>query len=301
MTADGATLQLVPAGFGRIEFVATPRTAAERRDRVRRPARRVVLAALDDTSTAWSVLAMAEQAGDLLGLPVRAVHVRAAGVGVPERLAGLGVPLDVVPGAVAPRLIEAASGRDVVAVVIGTGNRADSAQPLGFTASCVATAIGKPVVVVPPNADPMAQLRRILVPLDGTMETSLAARPWVESAVDAGIEVTALHVLSPRPERPWREREFLARYCPWGNGAVELVARCGRTDELVPAIAWEYASDLIVLGWSGGFARGRAPVVRTALARSRVPVVLLPVPAAEVALAPQRAGRPAVLPTIREG
>jgi nucleotide-binding universal stress UspA family protein len=250
----------------------------------------VVLAALDDTATAWSVLATAERTGDILGAPVRAVHVRAAGGGVPPRLAGMGLPLDVVRGAVVPRILEAAEETDVVALVIGARDRAGDGRVLGSTAAGVTTAIGKPVVVVPPDIDPAAQLRRVLVPLDGTAGLSLATQTWVESAVNAGLEVTALHVLSPEPppgsadpardDQSLPEPEFLNRYCPWGKGAVELVTRFGRTDELVPAVAWEYASDLIVLGWSGGLVRGRAPVVPAALAKSPVPVVLVPPPTA---------------------
>jgi nucleotide-binding universal stress UspA family protein len=252
----------------------------------------VVLAALDDTSTAWSVLAMAEQLGDLLGARVRAVHMRAAGAGVPTRLAGIGVPLDVVRGAVVPGIVAAAAQRDVAALVIGARNKGGTGPVLGSTASGVAAAIGKPAMVVPPNADPTVQLRRVLVPLDATLETSLAARPWVESALDAGLEVTALHVLTPDPRpaftEPLRDRDFLARYCPWGNGAVELVTRIGRTDELVPAVAWEYAADLIVLGWSAELVWGRAPVVQAVLGRSPVPALLVPLPAAQTTAAALR-------------
>jgi nucleotide-binding universal stress UspA family protein len=238
----------------------------------------VVLAALDDTATAWSVLATAERTGDILGAQVRAVHVRAAGGGVPPRLAGMGLPLDVMRGAAVPRILEAAEETDVAALVIGARDRAGDGPVLGSTAAGVATAIGKPVVVVPPDIDPAARLRRVLVPLDGTAELSLAMQTWVESAVNAGLEVTALHVLQDDQSLP--EAEYLDRYCPWGNGAVELVTRFGRTDELVPAVAWEYGSDLIVLGWSGDPARGRAPVVPAALAKSPVPVVLVPPPTA---------------------
>src|SRR5205823_5517937 len=182
-------------------------------------------------------LATALQTGALLGAPVRAVHVQVAGVGVPEYLADTGVPLRVVQGDVVPRLVEEGEAGDVAALVIGSRARADPGRPLGTTASGVATAVRKPVVVVPPDAGPSADLRSILVPLEGTPEDSLATRFWVERAVDLGLDVLALHVLTPQtvpdptdrrhPEQSGWEQEFLRRYCPWGRGAVELLTRVG--------------------------------------------------------------------------
>ena len=50
-----------------------------------------MLAALSHGAQAWSVLAAAQRIGVLLGLPVRALHVRTAGLAVPEYLADSGV------------------------------------------------------------------------------------------------------------------------------------------------------------------------------------------------------------------
>jgi nucleotide-binding universal stress UspA family protein len=224
----------------------------------------VVLAALDGTASAWPVLATALQVGRILAVPVRAVHVQAAGGAVPEYLADSGVPLYVERGDVVHRLVAA----DVAAVVIGARAKKD-ARSLGGTAAGVAAAIDKPLVVVPPDADPGAVVRRVLVPLDGTVDGSLAARPWVDRALDAGTEVTVVHVIEP---------ESPLTFTGWGRGPVETVTRAGPAGEVISAVAWEYGSELIVLGWSGGLDPGRARTVHSVLAKSPVPVILAPVP-----------------------
>jgi nucleotide-binding universal stress UspA family protein len=207
--------------------------------------------------------------GRILAVPVRAVHVQAAGAAVPEYLADSGVPLYVERGDVVHRLVTAGGAADVAAVVIGARAKTDDARPLGGTAAGVAAAIDKPLVVVPPDADPGTVVRRVLVPLDGTVGGSLAARPWVERALDAGTEVTVVHVLEP---------ESPPAFTAWSRGPVETVTRAGPAGEVISAVAWEYGSELIVLGWSGGLDPGRARTVHSVLAKSPVPVILAPVP-----------------------
>jgi hypothetical protein len=58
---------------------------------------------------------------------------------------------------------------------------------------------------------------------------------------------------------------------------VRLEVRIGNAEELVPAVADEAAVDIIALGWSQQLAEGRAPIVRAALARAKVPIMLVPV------------------------
>ena len=247
---------------------------------------RSVLAAVSGAADAWPVLAAAQRIGALLGLPVRALHVRTPGGTVPEYLADSGVPLYVREGRAAPRITEAADAPDVAALVLGTG-AAHEDPPLGATARAALTAVDKPVVLVPPGAG-TAGARRVLVPLEGTPATSLACRPWVEGAARAGLEVTAVHVLTgphvptyaDRPRAGWTvwEAEFLRRHCPWAAGRVDLVTRAGRVEDAVAAVAWEYDTDLVVLGWSRRLVPGRARVVRALLARPPAPVALVTVP-----------------------
>lgn len=134
-----------------------------------------------------------------------------------------------------------------------------------------------PVVVVQPNAEVSSRLRRVLVPLEGDTSSTLAPRSLVELAEGAEIDVTALHVDGVDEVDEGWTRAFLARYCPWGVRNVRLERRGGRREEVVPLVAAELQSDLIVLGWAQQLSDGRAPVVRAVLERSKIPVMLIPV------------------------
>ena len=140
---------------------------------------------------------------------------------------------------------------------------------------------------MPPDADPPEAFRRVLVPVEGLVSSSLAPRWLFEPAREAGIDVVALHIHDeesipaftdqPQHEHPAWAAEFVRRYCPWGIEEVRLETRVGRIAELIPLVAAERGCDLIVLGWSQELSSGRAPVVRETLARSQLPVLLVPV------------------------
>jgi nucleotide-binding universal stress UspA family protein len=252
---------------------------------------RHVLAALDRSPTAKPVVAAAHALATLVGAEVTALHVGVDGADVPRSLAAqAGMPLRVVAGDVVHRLVEAADAGDVAAVVVGARGIASDPRRVGATAVAVATTVPKPVVVVPPQADPPAAYTRVLVPLEGSATTSLAPRPLIERAASAGLDVVVLHVLGletmpaftdqPQHEHTAWEIEFLARHCPWGSGAARLEMRLGQSEDLVPLVARELDCDLIVLGWSQELAPNRARVVRATLERSSVPVMLVPARAA---------------------
>jgi nucleotide-binding universal stress UspA family protein len=131
------------------------------------------------------------------------------------------------------------------------------------------------------------EMKRVLVPLEGTVGTSLAPKRLIELARDAEIEVVALHVhdaetlpaFTDQPQHEaaaWRE-EFVARYCPWGIGEVSMQVRLGRREEEILRAASETQADLVALGWAQELAGGRAPVVRELLERGHTPVLLVPV------------------------
>jgi nucleotide-binding universal stress UspA family protein len=248
----------------------------------------IVLAALDDNPTSTAVLAVARRLAPILGASVQGIHV-VTGIGpVPPWLADVDVPVRVAHGDVVDQLVAAGTPDEVVAMTIGARGRPGNGHghPLGSTAVGVATRLAKPVAVVPPHTDPNAALHRVLVPLEGSIPTSIASRSLIQLAPDAGLDVVALHVLEPEmlplfTDQPQHEhvawaREFLHRYCHWGIGVVRLVTRVGLSSELVPAAAREARVDLIVLGWSQELAKGHAPVVRAVLENVSVPVVLVP-------------------------
>jgi nucleotide-binding universal stress UspA family protein len=246
-----------------------------------------VLAALDNSSAAKPVLATAVALAELYDASLEALHVYADGDRVAAAAATTaGVPLHEVRGVPVEQLIDAAKRDDVAALVLGARGGRFGKRPLGSTAVAVATEVAKPVAIVPPDTAEPGRLHRVLVPLEGTVSTSLAPRSVIELARDAHLEVVVLHVLEedslpsftdqPQHEESAWADEFLARHCPWGMEAATLETRVGRREEVVPAVAAEIAADLIALGWTRQLEPGRAPVVQAALART-VPVVLIPV------------------------
>lgn len=248
----------------------------------------IVLAAVDNSVASKPVLATARALASPLDAQTEAVHVRTNGDRTAHgAAAAAGVPLRILDPPVVDALVEAASADEVAAVVVGARRLPSDPRPLGATALAVATALAKPVVVVPPDADPREAFRRVLVPLEGTISSSLAPRSVFELAQTASIDVVALHVHDaeeipsftdqPQHENAAWAQEFLARYCPWGIGVVELATRVGSSAAIVPLFAQERDADLIALGWSQTFEAGRAPVVRAALERSGIPVMLVPV------------------------
>ena len=237
-----------------------------------------VLAALDASFAVTPVLAAALSLGDLLEAQVEAIHVTTdAGPTVERSAEAAGVPLRVVAGEVVERLVEAGEADDVAALVVGARGVPTDPRPLGTTARAVATSVRKPVLIVPPDVAPPPTLRRILVPLEGTVSSSLAPASLIELALNAQIEVVALHVLGsgdipaftdqPQHEHDAWAAEFLARYCPSG---IERAARAADRPRggSRAARAEESRSDLIALGW----ARSWRPVARLSSGlRSNVP------------------------------
>jgi nucleotide-binding universal stress UspA family protein len=247
-----------------------------------------IVAAIDATPAAATVLAAAAGLAPLLGADVEALHVTEDDAGVPRALAAsFGVPLRTVHGEVAPILTELAGGPDdVVAVVAGVSERRHLLPYIGHVAEHVLTHAQIPVIAVPPGAAVTSVIRRVLVPLNGTATTSGALREVLEMACRQHLDVTLLHVydaasvpmFSDQPvheARAWTD-EFLRRHCP-DPSAVSLEVRIGTPATRVMDVAVESRADLLVLGWSQDLSSGRARVVRHALETSAIPVLLVPV------------------------
>jgi nucleotide-binding universal stress UspA family protein len=237
-----------------------------------------VLAALDNSLAVNPVLVMARALARVLGARVEAIHVVGEGAEAAEKATiAAGVPLRLGQGPVVERLVEAGRVDDVVAMVIGARGTIGSDHVLGSTSLAVVTSLETPVVVVPPAAEVAPRIRRVLVPLEGTMSSSLAPRSIIELAGGSEVEVVVLHVDGPDDDDERWTRQFLARFCPWGLGNVRMERRAGRRDDVLPLVADELQADLIVLGWAQQLSHGRAPVVRATLERSKIPVMLIPV------------------------
>ena len=91
--------------------------------------------------------------------------------------------------------------------------------------------------------------------------------------------------MPPMLDHPTRDlaewgRAFVRRHCPGENRSFE--ARTGDPGSAVIDVAEKTNSDLIVLSFKGNFGWGHGWVVREVLARSVVPVFLLPAPFAQL-------------------
>lgn len=247
-----------------------------------------IIAALDNSLAATPVLATARSLAQLLDADVVPVHVAVNGGRVAKSTAERArLTLRMLRGPVVEQLLEQAQREQVVALVLGAHGTPGDRRPLGSTAVAIATAIKKPVVIVPPDPRTAGALHRVLIPVESGLSASLTPRAIVELAQGTALEVVVLHVEEPtslpaftdqpQHEQPAWAREFLRRYCPWGIGNVRLEFRIGNPEELVPLVADEAAVDIIALGWAQELVEGRAAVVRAALVRGKVPVMLVPV------------------------
>jgi nucleotide-binding universal stress UspA family protein len=251
-----------------------------------------VVAALDQTAAARPVLTASHEIARMFAAQVSAVHVLDDGVeGVRQLAAADRVPLmelDGPPAATLARTVE--DDDDAVALVVGTRARPHGGREIGSTALEVLTTAHKPVFAIPPELPAEFAVRRVLMPLEGSLSTSYAPYAALDAPGAEHIDVVILHVLeehalpafSDQPQHEWEafSHEFLARYSRWPFEQVRLETRVGRPDQHILPVARETNCDLIALAWAQEMAPGRASIVRETLCRGRLPVLLVPVHAA---------------------
>jgi hypothetical protein len=149
----------------------------------------------------------------------------------------------------------------------------------------VAHRSARPVVLVPAAArGRRPEIRRVLLPLDGTAKSAAAVAGAVEQFARAGVDLVVLHVFDaetvPRfwdqaahAGQAWAE-EFLARYC--AQPGVRLELRTGVAGEHVLDVAAAERADMIAPGWSQQLGPGRVRTVGRALLDAVIPVMLVP-------------------------
>ncbi|MGB8020973.1 MAG: universal stress protein [Candidatus Nanopelagicales bacterium] len=243
-----------------------------------------ILAAIDDTQAARSVLSHTCAIKRALRFEARALHVGEPSDACTAFAGELDVAITFRPGEPAEGIIAAAGDPEVAMVVLALHGLPGRHVP-GHTAIAVATQLTKPLVVVPPETQARTAPRRILFPLDGTEGVSRGVRPLISSCVAAGLEVVALHVFEPstvprfldgsEDAAVWRD-EFLARHC--AEMGLRLETRTGPTIEALLDLAVQEDVDAIALGWRQDLSPERAQVVRHALTSAGRPVVLIPLP-----------------------
>jgi nucleotide-binding universal stress UspA family protein len=250
---------------------------------------KTVMAAIDVSPAARPVLETARDVARLTGAAARALHVAEDHAETLEQLAAsLGVPLDVVDGPVRPALLRAFSDPDVVVGLLGARSTPTGRRPTGRTALHVVERTHTPIVVVPPEALHAVRepLPRLLLPLEGSEESSVPVVERLCPLLVAGAELLVLHVFTSRStprilDRPARDmqlwaHEFRERFLP---RAASVECRSGPVTDRILEVASERDVDLIVLSWSQDASPGHAAIVCDVLARSLLPVLLLPVDA----------------------
>lgn len=246
-----------------------------------------ILAAIDDTPAADAVLRTARGIGEMVGATCRAIHVAPTGRCASEFLADVDADeLIVVSGDVGAEIERAAREPEVIMVVVGARSTIDGPAPVGHIASAVIERASKPVVVVPPrDGSPVRHVRRVLIPLEGTEESSLPLVDPIAMLTDAGAGPIALHVLdASHLPRFWDDAahnlesyatEFIARW--WQGPPIgDLELRRGSASTAIIDVARNHDVDLIALGWSQDLSPGHASVVRSVLTDATVPVLLIP-------------------------
>jgi nucleotide-binding universal stress UspA family protein len=245
----------------------------------------IVLAALDASPTAQSVLDAALRIGELTNADVAAVHITTADdETVKARTDRAHVPLHLLSGPLEPALLGAVDVPDVVAAVIGTKAAADDRRLLGATARYIIERSTKPVVIVPPDFVSPGFIRRLLIPLEGTEASTQPVLEGLLPLVAADVELIVIHVFTESTvpamlDHPWRDleilgKEFLSRHLPHQEASIEL--RHGPVGTQVAEVCDEYGGDLIVLSWSQDSTGGKARTVRQILGAAKLPVLLLP-------------------------
>jgi len=245
---------------------------------------RRILAAVDDSTAAHPVIALAEGIASLFDATTDALHVAdAEGPTVQAVADARGVPLRTLNGDTLVRLAIECASDDVVAVVCGTGSPPAGAAR-GEVAVALAGTLDKPVVVVPPDAPITDDVRRVLMAIKGTPTKPRALKRAVELTAASGLELLVVHVddLNSIPsfsdqvqyETELYAQQFLARYVI-GAPQARLTLRIGDPADEILATADELRADVIAVGWPHTTEPLHGQVARQIIQRSRIPVLLV--------------------------
>ncbi len=239
-----------------------------------------ILAVVERASRASAMLEVAGAYARVLGCDV-VVYATDAALEAARRAAGPDQTVRPLPRAT-PEWVAGRASRPRVRLVVVSSEGMEDGWCADLLQSCPA-----PVLVVPASMSGVEvelPAARILVPLDGTPESTAAVAEIIELFAATGADVVVLHVFDiettpafwdqpVHARRSWGE-EFLARHAH-GPG-IRLELRSGAPGQAVLDVAASESTDLIALGWSRKFSPGRAKTVRNTIGHAAVPVLLVP-------------------------
>ncbi len=244
-----------------------------------------VIAGIDNSVASRPVLTMAQAVSSALSATLDAVHVVENGDETARASAeAAGATLRTLSGHPTEQLSLAVIEEDVVALVLGARGHLGGPRPAGHLAMTLADRTDKPVVVVPPDAQPPKQLHRILVAMEGSPGKVRTLQRTIDLSIDAGLEIVVLHVDEEIPsftdqvqhETEAYAHEFFTRHVLGAPQAL-LELRIGDPATEVVAALESLQPDLIAVGWPHSSDPGRGTVAREILDRSPVPVLLVAV------------------------
>jgi nucleotide-binding universal stress UspA family protein len=243
-----------------------------------------VIAAIDNSMAARPVLAMASALAEIFGAEVRAMYISDE-EGLTERTSAetLGIEYCRCPGDPLEEICRAAEAADVVGVVVGArGKRATG--HVGHLARQIADAVVKPVIVVPPEAEPATHLHNVVIAMEGNPHKARGLKSAVEVAAGADLDITVVHVDDETSIPSFSDQvahdaeayadEFLERYLH-GAKSAHLEMRIGVPAYEIIDLTCTTAVDLLAIGWPQSASADRGVVGHAVLDRSHVPVLLI--------------------------
>ncbi len=256
-----------------------------------------LLIAVGDALADAELLASAQNLAKAAGWEARVLHARGPGrseLGSAD-VDGLEIlDLEGEPSALIAA-VGAEAGLDAVALGMRPRGGRKSSSGLGDVAEALFGRLAAPLMLVRPGMRPLAGLRRLIVPLEGSPSASAAMAHADDAFCTRGREIVMLHVVTSSPTAEsgslpaprmvdqehyewsaWQE-EFCMRFSQCPEGGRHRV--CVRVGEPAPTIAEEARSngaELIVLSWNGTFADGHGAVVKELIATAPCPLLVIP-------------------------
>jgi nucleotide-binding universal stress UspA family protein len=262
-----------------------------------------LLVSIDDPAHARVALRCALHLGKVWHRSVEVVHEATPALTPSEICAKLGLSateLDdatIWPIASPPvqGLLLAAQEHSAAMIVMGLPALG---RPLGAVREQVLAEAPCPILLVPSMLrETWGKAGRVLLPLDGTPSMANAIPLAVDLVLALNASLDIVHVageIAPEPGAltvpqfldrspyewaAWR-KEFFQRFCTcqWGGPppiTMRLFVRAGAATDAIRRIATERETDLVVLGWRGNWAEGRAATLRALLSGAGRPVVVI--------------------------
>jgi hypothetical protein len=252
-----------------------------------------ILVAHDGGAVCEELVAAAHAVGVAAGWPMRVLQVDEAGVATAACGQIEGIVVERAGGDPACAILAAAADPEVTVVALGL--RSDERPGLGHVARELLETSKRMLLVVRPGMRPIHDLKRIIVPMEGSPSTSAAMRVADDSFCTHGREIVMVHVVTgATPAEPgsmpaprfmdqehyewveWQD-EFCMRFSQCSKGGRHRVCvRVGEPGPTIVAEARDVRAELAVLTWRGDLGPGQAERLKLLLEKSPCPLLLVP-------------------------